>query len=71
MQALAGMTPAFLGMARHIVCCSAASVDPRGRPRSRVLDPIWPRDGGRLVGWVGRGPTPLGPPSRERRRVEP
>src|SRR5262245_34801160 len=45
-------------MAHGIVWCSAATVDARGRPRSRVLHPIWIWDGKTLVGWVATGPTP-------------
>ena len=49
--------PAFVEMAHRIVWCSAATVDAKGRPRSRVLHPIWQWDGSQLVGWVGTGPT--------------
>jgi hypothetical protein len=53
------VAPAFLEMAHRIVWCSAATVDQKGRPRSRVLHPIWQWDGSELVGWIGTGPTPL------------
>jgi hypothetical protein len=33
-------------------------VDAKGRPRSRVLHPIWEWRGGALVGWVATSPTP-------------
>lgn len=56
---LAAVAAAFVNMAHRIVWASVASVDSRGRPRSRVLHPIWEWDGARLVGWVGTGPTPL------------
>jgi hypothetical protein len=46
-------------MAHRIVWCSVATVDRKGRPRSRVLHPIWEWDGTELVGWVGTAPTPL------------
>ena len=49
---------AFTEMAHRIVWCTAASVDSRGRPRSRVLHPIWEPGPDGLVGWVGTGPTP-------------
>ena len=55
---LAAIAPAFVEMAHRIVWCSAATVDTRGRPRSRILHPIWQWDGVRLVGWIGTGPTP-------------
>lgn len=59
MEALSRVAPAFIEMAHRIVWCSAATVDRKGRPRSRVLHPIWEWDGSELVGWVGTGPTPL------------
>ena len=59
MVALAEVAPAFVEMAHRIVWCTAATVDARGRPRSRVLHPIWEWDGSRLVGWVGTSPTAL------------
>jgi hypothetical protein len=57
-QPLSRVAPAFVEMAHRIVWCSAASVDARGRPRSRVLHPLWLWDGARLTGWVATGPTP-------------
>lgn len=58
MTALSDVAPAFVEMAHRIVWCSAASVDGKGRPRSRVLHPLWEWDGTRLVGWIATGPTP-------------
>lgn len=52
------VAPAFVEMAHRIVWCSVATVDPSGRPRSRVLHPIWEWDGAALVGWVGTSRTP-------------
>lgn len=49
---------AFVEMAHQIVWCSAATVDEKGRPRSRVLHPIWEFDGQSLVGWIATSPTP-------------
>ena len=57
-MSLAQVAPAFVEMAHRIVWSSVATVDAKGRPRSRVLHPIWEWDGERLVGWVGTGPTP-------------
>ena len=59
MSALTEVAPAFVEMAHRIVWCSAATVDASGRPRSRVLHPIWDWDGGNLTGWIATGPTPL------------
>ncbi len=58
MNELTEVAPAFVEMAHRIVWASAASVDAQGRPRSRVLHPIWQWDGARLIGWVGTSPTP-------------
>ena len=58
MHDLERVAPAFVEMAHRIVWCNVASVDTRGRPRSRVLHPMWEWQDGRLVGWVGTGPTP-------------
>jgi hypothetical protein len=49
----------FLEVAHGVVYCSVATVDRRGRPRSRVMHPVWRREGDRLVGWVSARPTPL------------
>lgn len=57
MGALADVAPAFVEMAHRIVWCTVATVDPKGRPRTRVLHPIWEWDGTSLVGWIGTGPT--------------
>jgi hypothetical protein len=48
---------AFLEMAHRIVWCTAASVDARGRPRARILHPIWEWRDGNLVGWIATSPT--------------
>ena len=53
------VAPAFVSMAHEIVWCAAATVDARGRPRSRVLHPIWQWDGQTLTGWIATGPTPV------------
>ena len=58
MTSLQDIAPAFVEMAHAIVWCSAATVDAKGRPRSRVLHPIWQWDGARLTGWIATGPTP-------------
>ncbi len=49
----------FVEMAHSIVWCNAATVDKKGRPRSRVLHPIWEWDGSELQGWIATGPTPI------------
>jgi hypothetical protein len=54
------VAPAFVEMAHRIVWCTAATVDAKGRPRSRILHPIWDWDAekGSLEGWIATGPTP-------------
>ncbi len=59
MSKLADVVPAFVEMAHRLVWCSAATVDAQGRPRSRVLHPIWQWDGQRIDGWIATSPTPL------------
>lgn len=58
MAELNQVAPAFVAMAHDIVWCNVATVDAQGRPRSRVLHPIWEYADGNLTGWVGTGPTP-------------
>ncbi len=58
MSTLNEVAPAFVAMAHQTVWCSAATVDRRGRPRSRILHPIWEWDGRSLTGWIATGPTP-------------
>lgn len=57
MDELSAIAPAFIEMAHRIVWCSVASVGPGGRPRSRILHPIWQWDGERLTGWIATGRT--------------
>lgn len=58
MQPLSAVAPQFVDMAHRIVWCVAATVDPSGMPRSRVLHPVWEWDeaAGRLTGWIATGP---------------
>jgi hypothetical protein len=58
MKELSEVAPAFVQMAHSIVWASVATVDTKGRPRSRILHPIWEWDGKQLIGWIGTGPTP-------------
>ena len=57
MADLAEVAPAFVEMAHEIVWASVATVDAKGRPRSRILHPIWQWDSTNLVGWIATGPT--------------
>ena len=57
MTSLEQIAPAFMDMAHSIVWASVATVDSNGRPRSRILHPIWEWDGTDLFGWVATVPT--------------
>ncbi len=59
MTILAEAAPKFIAMAHQIVWCTVATVDRQGRPRSRVLHPIWEFDGEHLVGWIATSKTPM------------
>lgn len=59
MNAFPNVATAFVDMAHQIVWCTAATVDKNGRPRSRILHPIWQWDGENMVGWIGTSPTPV------------
>ncbi|SFQ23350.1 hypothetical protein SAMN05421810_105283 [Amycolatopsis arida] len=50
---------AFTEMANRMVYATMATVDSRGRPRSRMVHTLWQWDGTELVGWAGAGVTPL------------
>ena len=45
MTDLAKIAPQFVEMAHRIVWASAATVDAKKRPRTRVLHPLWIWDG--------------------------
>lgn len=59
MNTLEEIAEPFVAMAHTIVWASAATVDTRGRPRSRVLHPIWRWDGKSLIGWIATNPNSL------------
>ena len=56
MDELEVVAPAFVEMAHRIVWCSGATIDRAGRPRSRVLHPVWEWDGSELKGWIATSP---------------
>lgn len=59
MTELSTIAPAFVTMAHRIVWCTVATVDRAGRPRTRVLHPLWRWDGAALTGWILTDPTSL------------
>jgi hypothetical protein len=59
MDELSATAGAFVAMAHRIVWCTVATVDSQGRPRSRVMHPIWEWDGQVLLGF---DPAAIGVP---------
>ena len=59
MTSLEQIAPAFIEMAHSIVWASVATVDENGRPRTRILHPIWEWDGTDLFGWIATVPSPI------------
>lgn len=53
------VAPAFADMANRMVYATMATVDRRGRPRSRMVHTLWEWDGAELVGWIGSVVTPM------------
>ena len=49
----------FLRFTSTIVLCTVTTVSPEGRPRSRMLHPVFRVEEGRPVGWVCTGRTPV------------
>lgn len=59
MTTLEQIAPAFVEMAHSIVWASVATVDANGRPRTRILHPLWDWDGTDLLGWIATVPSPV------------
>ncbi|MBE1607504.1 pyridoxamine 5'-phosphate oxidase family protein [Actinopolymorpha pittospori] len=59
MNDLATTAPAFVEKAHTIVWGTLATVDRQGRPRTRVVHPMWEWDGTKLVGWIATMLTPV------------
>jgi hypothetical protein len=57
MDSLHDTAPEFVEMAHSIVWAVVATTDTQGRPRSRVLHPIWEWDGTSLTGWIATSPA--------------
>jgi hypothetical protein len=49
----------FIAVAHRIVWCGVATVDRRGRPRTRILHPYWERLDDGVRGWVVTRKSPL------------
>jgi hypothetical protein len=48
-----------IAVAHTVVWSTVTTVDPQGRPRARVLHPMWTRSEDALVGWALTRPTPV------------
>ena len=59
MTTLEDISGPFIEMAHRIVWCTVATVDKKGRPRSRILHPIWEATDDGLTGWIATAPTPM------------
>ncbi len=59
MAELVTVAPVFVAMAHRIVWANVATVDRDGRPRSRILHPLWAWDGVALTGWIATNATPV------------
>jgi general stress protein 26 len=51
----AEMEPEFMRRVARIVWCTVATVDRKGRPRTRILHPIWEIVDGAPVGYIATG----------------
>jgi hypothetical protein len=58
-ESFAAVEEEFLRLTSEIVWCTVTTVDGKGRPRSRMLHPIWQVLEGRPVGWVVTSKTPI------------
>ena len=45
----------FEEITQRIVWCTVATVDRQGRPRSRILHPLWEQDAQCTTGWIATG----------------
>ncbi|NGN63776.1 pyridoxamine 5'-phosphate oxidase family protein [Streptomyces sp. A7024] len=58
-QSFADIEAEFNRYISDIVYCSLITVDRKGRPRARVLLPVWEVVDGRPVGWLAAFSTPV------------
>ena len=49
----------FLRISAEVAWATVATVDSKGRPRTRILHPYWEVVDGRPVGWVGTSRSPM------------
>jgi hypothetical protein len=57
MTDLTEIAPRFVEMAHEIVWANVATVDTKGRPRTRVLHPLWQWDGTELTAVIATSPN--------------
>lgn len=58
-ESFAALQGDFLKFAHEIIWCSLTTVDAAGRPRARIVHPIWEVIEERPVGWIFTGKTPI------------
>jgi general stress protein 26 len=51
------IAPRFVDLAHSIVMSVVATAGPDGRPRTRVMQPLWTWDGTSLTGWLSTSTT--------------
>ncbi|GAB3888034.1 pyridoxamine 5'-phosphate oxidase family protein [Kibdelosporangium lantanae] len=58
-ETFADLEKDFLKVVREVVMCVVSTVDKAGKPRSRILHPIWEVVDGKPVGWIYTTPSPV------------
>lgn len=58
-ETFAAIEADFVQFTSEIVWCTVTTVDGKGRPRSRILHPIWEVKDGRPIGWVVTDRSPV------------
>lgn len=56
MATIGEIAPHFIAIAHRIVWATVATVDAAGKPRTRILHPIWETSGDDLQGWILTSP---------------
>jgi uncharacterized pyridoxamine 5'-phosphate oxidase family protein len=58
-EPFAALRDDFIRITNEVIWCSLTTVDEHGRPRARIMHPIWEVLGDRPVGWMVTGRTPV------------
>ena len=54
-DSFADIAEQFNDRVNRLVWCTVTTIDRKGRPRSRILHPVWEGS----TGWIATGPTPI------------